>query len=115
MNDVSYVEMHVQYDQSKLEPVGVVNGSFFIEGKSIGPSINNTKGLLSYTVYVDQNTQARKGEGTVAIITFRAVEPGSAQIRFDSESIVLSPYASTEGDKNVLMGTIPAQVFIRNK
>ncbi len=110
-NQVYGVEMHVTFDASKVEAIGASNSTFFTNPKNIGPSIDNTSGTLTYTVYLDPNSTPRQGQGSVAVFTFKGKSAGNTTIGLSSETAVTST-----GDlgQNVLTGTNPAVLTIES-
>lgn len=110
-NQVYGAELHLSFDETKVEAQGAAISTFFTSPKSIGPSIDNNNGTLTYTVYLDPNSTPVQGQGTVAVFTFKAKSSGNTTISLTSETAVT---ASGETGVNVLTGTIPAVVTIQS-
>jgi hypothetical protein len=114
-NEVSGVELHLTFDESKLEATGATNSSFFVAPQSIGPSIDNNNGTLTYTVYLEPGSTKRQGQGTVAVFTFRTKSAGNTTIALSSETNVAGNEGSTTpeaSDDNLLTGSTPAVLTI---
>jgi hypothetical protein len=114
-NEVVAVEMHLTFDETKVEAVGASNGTFFVSPKNIGPSIDNNNGTVTYTVYTDPGTTPRQGQGTVAVLTFKAKSAGNTTIALSSDTLIGSNSSSGANDlgANVLTGTTPAVLTIQ--
>jgi hypothetical protein len=114
-NQVVAVEIHATFDETKVEAIGASNSTFFVNPKNIGPSIDNNNGTLTYTVYTDPGTTPRQGQGTVAVLTFKAKSAGNTTIALSSDTLVGSNSSSGTGDlgANVLTGSTPAVLTIQ--
>jgi len=113
-NQVVATELHVTFDETKVEAVGATNGTFFTNPKTIGPSIDNNNGTLSYTIYMDPGATPRQGEGTVAVLTFKAKAAGNTTVALSSDTLVGAGSGGDPNDlgANVLTGTTPAVLTI---
>lgn len=109
-NQVYGAELHLSFDETKVEAVGSAISTFFTSPKSIGPSIDNNNGTMTYTVYLDPTSTPVQGQGTVAVFTFKAKSSGNTTISLTSESAVT---ASGETGVNVLTGSTPAVLTIQ--
>lgn len=114
-NQVVAVEIHATFDETKVEAIGTSNSTFFVNPKNIGPSIDNNNGTITYTVYTDPGTTPRQGQGTVAVLTFKAKAAGNTTISLSSDTLVGSNSSSGTGDlgANVLTGSTPAVLTIQ--
>jgi hypothetical protein len=112
-NSVLAVEMHVTFDETKVEAIGASNSTFFTAPKNVGPSIDNNNGTLTYTVYIDPGTAPRQGQGTVATFTFRAKASGNTTVALSSETNVGADDSTGDLGVNVLSGTTPAILTIQ--
>lgn len=114
-NNVLAAELHVTFDETKVEAVGAANGTFFTAPKNVGPSIDNNNGTLTYTVYIDPGTPPRQGEGVVAILTFKAKAAGNTTVALSSETNVGADNSTNDLGINVLTGTTPAILTIEGQ
>jgi hypothetical protein len=114
-NQVVAVEIHATFDETKVEAIGASNSTFFVNPKNIGPSIDNNNGTLTYTVYTDPGSAPRQGQGTVAVLTFKAKSAGNTTIALSSDTLVGANSSSGTGDlgANVLTGSTPAVLTIQ--
>jgi hypothetical protein len=107
-NNVLAVELHLTFDEAKVEAVGASNSTFFTSPKNVGPSIDNNNGTMTYTVYIDPGTSPRQGQGSVATFTFKAKTSGNTTIALSSETNVGADSSTGDLGQNVLTGTTPA-------
>ncbi len=107
-NLIAAVEIHVIYDQKKIEALSITNGPQFPNILSSGVIDN---GVASITVGAPSATQLFSGTGTVATIRFKALEPTASPIsvRFGQETFAGSP---AEGATNALVNTNPATITV---
>lgn len=115
-NQISGVEFHLTFDETKVEALGVTNSTFFVTPKTIGPSLDNNNGTATYTVYIDPGTSGRQGQGTVAVFTFKAKAAGNTTIALSSDTNVPGNEGadtSTASDDNLLTGSTPAVLTIQ--
>ncbi len=113
-NQIIAVEMHLTFDETKVEAQGATPGSFLPGAKTIGPSIDNNNGTLTYTVYLDPGSQPVQGQGTVAVFTFKSKASGNTTIAFSSDTVVGSDDSTGDLGQNVLTGTNPAVLNIQD-
>ncbi len=75
---VAGADIYLNYDSELLTLESVTAGSYF-------PLVNNqpTTGRLYITAVVERQGDSKTGTGTIATVTFRANEAGSANIVFD--------------------------------
>ena len=107
-NQVVAAELHITFDQTKLEAQTITNGSLF---PNILASGTVEPGGASITVGAADAKQPVRGTGTIATIKFLAKEKtdSPSSIKLGSNSFV---GGLGEGATNVLAGTTPASVTI---
>ncbi|MEK7141932.1 MAG: cohesin domain-containing protein, partial [Patescibacteria group bacterium] len=107
-NQVVAAELHITFDQTKLEAQTITNGSLF---PNILASGTVEPGGASITVGAADAKQPVRGTGTVATVKFLAKEKtdSPSSIKLGSNSFV---GGLGEGATNVLAGTTPASVTI---
>ena len=84
ITDVAGFSFDVVFDPAVLEAVEVKEGSFL--SNSVGtywsePDINNTAGVIAGIVSAGMGSGSIGGDGTLAIITFKAIGSGETYIR----------------------------------
>lgn len=107
-NQVVAAELHITFDQTKLEAQTITNGSLF---PNILASGTVEPGGASITVGAADAKQPVRGTGTIATVKFLAKEKtdSPSSIKLGSNSFV---GGLGEGATNVLAGTTPASVTI---
>lgn len=107
-NQVVAAELHIIFDQAKLEAQTITNGSLF---PNVLASGTVEPGTASITVGAADAKQPVRGIGTIAIIKFIAKEKTDSPttIKLGSHSFV---GGLGEGATNVLVGTTPASITI---
>lgn len=107
-NQVVAAEIHISFDQTKLEAQTITNGSLF---PNILASGTVQPGGASITVGAADAKQPVRGTGTIATLTFLAKEKTDSptSIKLGSNSFV---GGLGEGATNVLAGTTPASITI---
>lgn len=107
-NQVIAAEIHLTFDQTKLEAETITNGTLF---PNILASGVVDKGVASITVGAASAAQPVKGTGTVATVKFKALQKTDTpiSIRFASNTFIGSP---GEGTTNALSGQNGATVTI---
>ena len=86
-NEINVVEVDLKFPPDKLQVTAPTTGSSFVSEWLAPPSYSNTQGIISFKggVLGGINTSS----GLVSSITFRAVSPGIAKIKFLKGSRVL--------------------------
>ena len=106
-NSISGAELHVQYDQKKLEVVSIDNASFLplvlVDGSAGGG--------FAFITLGSQPSTPKKGTGLLATVTFKAIgstDGATTQVKFTSDTRI----AGTGEIGNVL-STQPAPALIK--
>ncbi len=103
-NTVTAVELHITYDGTKLQGVSITKDASLSQ-ELVAGVINN--GTASITVGSSPTTPIQ-GTGTVAVLVFKALSPGTAQIGFADNT-----QAAGVGEQgNVLQSKIPVNITI---
>lgn len=112
LNQIVVAEIHLTFDDTKLEAQTITNSPLF-------PSILTQgvidKGAASITVGAPNSKQPIQGKGTVAVVKFKALASTDVTTSVPT-TITFSPatYITSivEGSTNVLIGTTPANITI---
>ncbi|MBI5452011.1 hypothetical protein HY945_00965, partial [Candidatus Gottesmanbacteria bacterium] len=110
---VSAAELHLNYDQAKLEAQSITPGNFLpteiVKGRVGDGSASIILGSEMVEVSPGQfEARPKKGSGILATIAFRTLTPSSSQINFASSTQI----AAIGKSENVLQSTNPAQVTV---
>lgn len=107
-NQVVAAQINVVFDPAKLEAVSITNGTLFPNILSSGVVGN---GSASIAVGAANTTTPIHGNGTAAVIKFKALASTSSpiSIRFANDTYV---GALGEGSTNVLVGSSPTTITI---
>lgn len=110
-NQVIAAELHVGFDPEKLEALAITNGALFPNVLTSGRVEEDT---VSITVGAPSSAQPVSGQGTAAVIRFKALAPTTTPVlvTFATNTLVSG---LGEGSTNVLTGTTPARVTISGK
>jgi len=108
-NQVIAAELYLNFDAGKVEATNVVAGNFLLGANPIGPTIDNSLGRITYTLYLPPQSTPVTGEGVLATYFFKAKAVGSVVISLGQNSIV---GAVAEEGKNVLVSTTPASLTV---
>jgi hypothetical protein len=109
-NTLAGVEMALQYDPQFLQVISVVPGDFFQPATILNQQIDNTQGLLSFTLLCPPE-KPQKGEGNLVLINFEAkkITAGKfTQVTF----LPQTQAAAIKEEKNVLKSFKAALVKI---
>jgi hypothetical protein len=109
-NAVFVAQLILAYDPTKLEAENITNGPLFpnvLIAGAIDPS-----GKASITIGSANTTTPVTGQGTAAVIKFKALAPTSGQISVQFVSPDTYVGAKAEDANNVLVGTVPAKITI---
>lgn len=109
-NQVVGTELRIKYDATKLRLDNAVPGSFFPNPTKIGPTINNSLGTLSYTLFLAPGATPISGSGILATLNFTAIAQGTATISFDRANTIVT--AINQGGMNVVnsLGSITLNI-----
>ncbi|OGG14947.1 hypothetical protein A2875_03220 [Candidatus Gottesmanbacteria bacterium RIFCSPHIGHO2_01_FULL_46_14] len=107
-NQVIATELHIAFDPEKLEAITLTNGALFPNVLTSGLV---EAGTASITVGAPSNAQPVHGQGTVAVVRFKALAPTSTPITVSFASTTLVSGLG-EGSTNVLTGTTPGKITI---
>ncbi len=110
-NQVVGTELYINFDSARLRAASIAAGSFFTSPETISPSIDNTNGTISYTIYLSPGATPETGSGVLAVITFEAISAGTANISISPDTIV---GAINEGAENVLTTRTPASLTVQS-
>jgi hypothetical protein len=110
-NQVIGVELDINFDQTRLRAVDIVPGTFFTDPDTTNKSIDNTNGVIRYTLVLIPESTPVTGAGNLAKITFEAVDTGVATMTFGTANIVAA--VDVGSDRNALLSTSGASVTIQ--
>ncbi len=82
-DEINSIDAYINYDSNLLQAQSVTAGTFF-------PSIaqNLTTGRVYVAGYVDDPATSKSGTGTVATITFKALQEGTATLTYSCDTSV---------------------------
>ena len=97
-NDIGAYQFKLSFDPSILQAVSVEDGGFLgSTGRSVStmpPSIDNGAGSITFGAYsTDGGTPGPSGSGTLSVVHFHAVAPGTSPLNLSDDLIT-----STGGD-----------------
>ena len=87
INEVVGVELYMSFNPSVITVVDIVPGGFLLNPVTTVKQVNNTTGKISYVLHIPPSQAAQKGTGSLAVITFRALNTGTANITFDTTQV----------------------------
>lgn len=111
-NRVIGAELYINYDASILELKTASPGTFFTNPRALQPSIDNSLGTLSYTLFLEPGADPAQGSGIVATLLFGAKKAGSSSVGFSQDTIVA---AVGEAGQNVLVESVPLTIQVQQK
>lgn len=87
---ITGVQLEIKYDPAVLGNVDITPSSLFKNSLVLRKEINKTKGTISLVMGVPPTTDAKKGTGQVAEMTFTVLDKSKKQtaVRFLPETIV---------------------------
>lgn len=109
VNDVSAVQLELEYEPTVITNVVVKPGTFFDNPLNLLNTNDQKTGRISYALGVTDKQAAHKGTGTVATITFRKVPTTTAQtteLKFLPKTIVTAISVSPSVLKTMTGATI---------
>lgn len=107
-NEITGVQLELQYDPKALRDVTITPGSFLTDPLIILNKINSTTGRISLILGVTAQQTPVKGKGTVAVIHFSKV---SSALTSTDVSILPSSEVTAQGvDTTVLHDAMGAQI-----
>lgn len=109
---VSGVDALINFDQTKLNLVEVVEGSIFQQ--YVGESINNSSGFFQISGLASSQSNVFTGSGTLVTMRFKAYSPGTAAVtfRFTSGSTTDSNVADFSTSSDILASVTNASYTI---
>lgn len=112
-NMATAVQLELQYDPKILANVAIEPGKFFANPVTLLNNIDVATGRISYAIGINPQETGKKGEGTVAVLTFqtKSQEPTATTISFLSKTLV-----TAEGiAQSVLKTAVPTQFIVGGK
>jgi len=108
-NKISAAEIYVSFDPTKLECQQISAGTF-LPVVLISGTIDSTNGIASITLG-SSPTEPKQGTGTLAIMSFKALNSGDTNVSFGLNTQV----AAIEETGNVLTETTPSTISISSQ
>ncbi len=106
-NNLSAVQIELQYDPQAISTISIKPGTFFDTPIPLINNINKAQGRISYALGVLPNQSTKRGSGTVAVITYTlAPTVNSTQISFLKTSLATVPGIATSVLKETAGTTI---------
>jgi hypothetical protein len=87
-NDVIGADIDVTFDKTKMQVLDIRAGSFFATPDVTSKVLDNTTGHAKITVAIPPSATAKRGTGTIAIVTFKALAEGPTRVDFGSGNLV---------------------------
>lgn len=87
---ITGVQLEIKYDPAVLSDVNITPSDLFKNALVLRKNIDKTKGDISFVLGVPPTTDAEKGEGKVAVITFNVLDKTNGQtvVRFLPDTLV---------------------------
>jgi hypothetical protein len=111
-NTVIGTELHITFDKTKLEATAAAPGDFFVGPQEAQKNLDNDAGEVTYTLYLPTGSSPKTGSGTVAILTFKALAAGDADIAFKNPDTIIG--GTGEGGQNVLVSATDSSVTVQS-
>jgi hypothetical protein len=108
-NELVGVELMITFDKNKLEATNVVPGGFFSNPTESIKKIDNEKGVITYSLHISPGAIARKGNGTLAVISFKSKAEGTTRVEISDQTVV---GAINSGGRNALKSATGGKVDI---
>lgn len=109
-NIVVAAKVELEYDPDRLQVVDVTKGTLFPNPDVLGPTIDNILGSLLYELRTPIDQDPVQGSGQFAVVTFKAIDSGTAVISFGDNTIIGS---SQESFHNTLASANPVTINIQ--
>jgi hypothetical protein len=87
-NDVIGADLDISFDKTKMQVLDVKAGSFFATPDVSNKVLDNTTGHAKVTVNIPPSGAAKRGTGTIAIVTFKALAEGPTRVDFGDGNLV---------------------------
>jgi hypothetical protein len=88
-NDVIGTDLDVTFDKTKMQALDIRPGTFFSTPDVTSKVLDNTNGHAKITVAIPPSATAKRGTGTVAIVTFKALSTvGPTRIDFGDGNLI---------------------------
>src|SRR5260221_1321869 len=87
-NDVIGADIDVTFDKTKLQVLDIRAGSFFTTPDVSNKVLDNTTGHAKITVNIPPSSTAKRGTGTIAIVTFKALAEGPTRVDFGDGNLI---------------------------
>lgn len=110
-NSVQALDLVFTFNKSIVEVTGVATGGLSANFNEITKTIDNVNGKVSYSIGAKPNTtDVIKGNGTIAVITLKALAAGSSTQSWTDASIVIAALnETTSAYKSGTSGTITVE------
>jgi hypothetical protein len=114
-NDLIGVDIVLNYDPSILGVNTAEPGDYFPSPRVVGPSIDNTTGEVTYTVYLPGGATPITGQGTLARFNFQAKKAGTSPVTFGTytrAAVYTENIEDEDRGVNVVAGTTPTTINV---
>lgn len=97
-NNVTAVQIEMQYDPKVLSNVTVEPGTFFTNPLVLKNTIDPVKGTISYWIAIQISGNAQKGTGSVATISFTATpnQQKASYLTFTNDTLIAGEESATQ-------------------
>ncbi|MFH0863579.1 MAG: cohesin domain-containing protein [Candidatus Gottesmanbacteria bacterium] len=107
-NQIIAVDLVLTYNPAILKVNNITAGSFLVNPQQINKTIDNGAGKVIYSIYTPNRTDAKSGEGTLAIINFEGISTGTSGVIFDPQTGI----GALGESESALSQTIPGSYTI---
>jgi len=87
-NDVIGADIDITFDKTRMQALDIQAGSFFSSPDVSNKIIDNTNGHAKITVNIPPSGSAKRGTGTIAIVTFKSLTEGVTRVDFGNANII---------------------------
>lgn len=89
-NNVTAVQLEMAYDPKVIGGIDIIPGDFFDDPSVLMKTIDQKNGRISYALILPASSPAKKGTGTVAVISFKVLNKnvGQTNISFLPKTLV---------------------------
>lgn len=110
-NDVTGVQIELQYDPQAITNVSIVPGTFFKQSLELLKKVDSTKGKVIYLLGNSFSQPPVRGKGVVAKVSFQKVS-GTSMKETPLTVLPTSLVSATGIDKSVLKNSVSTKVLL---
>lgn len=87
-NKIVGADVVVNFDKTKLQVIDIVPGTYLPNANTTGKILDNVNGQTTLSILLPTGSSEIQGQGNLALITFRPIANGSANVALDQSSLV---------------------------